>query len=113
MQVIHRRNQASNPTREIGWLSDGTRPFAIVLAEIDVVENTLGPFAHLGVACATENELAELCEQAETEGVLRQPPKNTGGPAGIYAMLEDPDGHTLELSYGQEIAYTIDDHFQS
>jgi len=113
MRVVHRRYQGSNPDKEIGWLSDGSRPFALVLAETDAVENTLGPFAHLGVACETLNELLELSSIAEAEGVLRQPPKETGGPAGTYAMLNDPDGHTLELSYGQEVAYSIRDHYQS
>ena len=113
MHVVHRRYQASHQDKEIGWLSDGSRPFALVLAETDSVEGTLGPFAHLGVACGTINELRELCAIAEAEGVLRQPPKETGGPAGTYAMLNDPDGHTLELSFGQEVAYTIGDHYQT
>ena len=111
MHVVHRRNQAVHKNREIAWLSDGTRPFALVLAEADTVERPLGPFAHLGVACPTLEELHRLCEMAASEGTLRQAPKATGGPAGTYAMLDDPDGHTLELSFGQEVAYAISDHY--
>ena len=111
MRVVHRRNQAGHKNREIAWLSDGTRPFALVLAEADTVERPLGPFAHLGVACPTQEELHRLCEMAASEGALRQAPKATGGPAGTYAMLDDPDGHTLELSFGQEVAYAISDHY--
>ena len=61
------------------------------------------------MACPTQEEFQRLCEMAASEGVLRQAPKATGGPAGTYAMLDDPDGHTLELSFGQEVAYAISD----
>ena len=40
--------------RKVAWLSDRTRPFAPVLVQSDDPADTpLGPFGHLGVACAT------------------------------------------------------------
>lgn len=107
MRVVHRRTQAMHEGKDIAWLSDGTRAFALVLAEVDSVEAPLGPFAHLGVACATRGELERLCAVAQSEGVLRESPRDTGGPAGTLAMLDDPDGHTLELSFGQEVAHAV------
>jgi len=38
--------------------------------------------------------------------VLLAEPRDDGPPVGIWAFLQDPDGHTLELSYGQEIGLT-------
>jgi catechol 2,3-dioxygenase-like lactoylglutathione lyase family enzyme len=46
MHVIHRREG-------VLWLSDKTRPFAIVLIEAEAVTDPLRPMAHLGVACAS------------------------------------------------------------
>ena len=108
MDVVHRRTQQSDPTSDIGWLSDRTRPFVLVLAESPSVERPLGPFAHLGVACESRAEVDQLCEEARAAGCLREEPRDTGTVAGYLAMLDDPDGHTLELSYGQETGLAVE-----
>ena len=41
MRVVHRRAQHDSPDREVAWLSDLTRPFALVLMET-AVEYPLG-----------------------------------------------------------------------
>jgi catechol 2,3-dioxygenase-like lactoylglutathione lyase family enzyme len=74
-----------------------------VLIETAVVDAPLRPLGHLGVGCATPEQLLELCERARAEGVLEAEPRDDGPPVGLWAFLRDPDGHTLELSYGQEI----------
>ncbi len=108
MTVVHRRPLASDPGLDIAWLSDRTRPFVVVLAEAASVDRPLGPFAHLGVACADRDEVDRLCDLARLERCLREEPRETGGPAGYLAMLSDPDGHTLELSFGQEVGYAVE-----
>jgi hypothetical protein len=50
----------------------------------------------------------ELCDKARDATILIQEPKDSGYPIGYWAFLRDPDGHTLELSYGQEIGLTVD-----
>jgi catechol 2,3-dioxygenase-like lactoylglutathione lyase family enzyme len=99
MSVVHRREN-------VVWLSDGTRPFAIVLARAETVERPLGPFAHLGVACGSPEEVDRLCARAREDGRLDREPHNSGPPVGYWAFIRDPDGHILELSYGQEVART-------
>jgi hypothetical protein len=47
-------------------------------------------------------------ERARIEGVMIKPPQDSGYPVGYWAFLQDPDGHTLELSYGQEIGQTVE-----
>lgn len=108
MEVVHRRAQTTDPDLEIAWLSDRTRPFVVVLMEATSVDRPLGPLAHLGVACSTRAELERQCELAAAEGRLREPLRETGGPAGCLAMLSDPDGHTLELSHGQEVGVAVE-----
>ncbi|MFZ6645198.1 VOC family protein [Undibacterium sp. TJN25] len=96
MQVIHSRPG-------VVWLSDRTRPFAIVLIETSANIVSLMPWAHLGVALASREAVDLLCLRAEGEGCLARPPEDSGPPVGYWAFLRDPDGHTLELAFGQEI----------
>jgi catechol 2,3-dioxygenase-like lactoylglutathione lyase family enzyme len=101
MEVVHRRS-------EVVWLSDRTRPFVIVLIKSADVAQPLRPVAHLGVGCASRQEIDRLCEKAEAEGVLLGGPNDYGPPVGYWAFLRDPDGHTLEVSFGQEVALTVE-----
>lgn len=108
MEIIHQRTD-ENTGRKIAWLSDKTRPFVIVLAESEKVTTVLLPFAHLGVGCKDREEVDRLCKEAKQEGILIQGPEDYGYPVGYWAFLRDPDGHTLEISYGQEIGLAIRD----
>jgi catechol 2,3-dioxygenase-like lactoylglutathione lyase family enzyme len=107
MKVVHHRVDAETGIA-VAWISDCTRPFVIVLIQSSVVRSVLSPLAHLGVGCQSREMVDSLCARAEPEGVLLQKPKDSGYPIGYWAFLRDPDGHTLELSYGQEIGLTID-----
>jgi catechol 2,3-dioxygenase-like lactoylglutathione lyase family enzyme len=106
LQVIHQRLDATTGAGVV-WLSDRTRPFAIVLIQTPTVQSILAPLAHLGVGCPSREVLDALCAQAQQQGVLIQPAQDSGYPIGYWAFLRDPDGHTLELSHGQEIGLTI------
>ena len=101
MEVVHRREG-------VVWLSDGTRPFVIVLIDAPKVESTLGPDSHLGVACASREEVDRLAALAREQGRLINGPEDYGPPVGYWIFVRDPDGHTLELSYGQDLESTID-----
>lgn len=101
MQVVHRREGAV-------WLSDKTRPFVVVLLEAPAVETPLLPVSHLGVGCESREEVDRLCAQAAGEGCLIGGPNDYGPPVGYWAFLRDPDGHTLEVSHGQEVGLTVE-----
>ncbi|MEM8642088.1 MAG: VOC family protein [Cyanobacteria bacterium P01_G01_bin.54] len=107
MQVVHRRRDAETGVAVV-WLWDRTRPFVIVLIETNTVDAVLSPLAHLGVGCESREAMDTLCDRARQAGVLLQEPQDSGYPIGYWAFLRDPDGHTLELSYGQEIGLTIE-----
>ncbi len=106
MQVVNRRIDAETGIPVV-WLSDKTRPFVIVLIQSDSVHPVLSAMAHLGVGCRSRAELDALCAKAEQEGILLKAPQDSGYPIGYWAFLSDPDGHTLELSYGQEVGLTV------
>ena len=108
MQVIHQREPGIPEAQKVAWLSDLTRPFALVLVQSDSTDDTpLGPFGHIGVACASREEIDEKVAIARTEGVLRREAQQYGAPVEYWAFFADPDGNTLELSYGQQIGLEI------
>jgi catechol 2,3-dioxygenase-like lactoylglutathione lyase family enzyme len=107
MQVVHRRIDEETGVVVV-WLTDNTRPFVIVLIQSDSVHPVLSPLAHLGIGCQSREHMDRLCDQARSAGVLSHEPKDSGYPIGYWAFLRDPDGHTLELSYGQEIGITVE-----
>ncbi len=107
MTVVHRRKD-SESDGEVVWVSDRTRPFVLVLIGVERVEHPLRPWAHLGVGCESREEVDRLCQEARAEGRLLKGPADSGYPVGYWALLSDPDGHTLELSYGQEVGLTVE-----
>lgn len=106
MQVVHRRKDEFSG-RQVLWLSDLTRPFVIVLIQAERVEGRLDGFAHLGVGCESRAEVDRLCALAREEGRLGLGPLDSGYPVGYWAFIRDPDGHNLEISYGQEVGFTV------
>ena len=104
LECVHSRNDHGV---RVAWLSDKTRPFVVVFLETDRVDRPLGPFAHLGVGVASRAELDERAVAARTAGVSVEGPNDMGPPVGYWAFLKDPDGHTLELSHGQEVGLTV------
>jgi catechol 2,3-dioxygenase-like lactoylglutathione lyase family enzyme len=106
MAVVHRR--AREGVRS-AWLTDHTRPFVIVLVEApDQHDPPLGPFGHLGVACASREEIDRLYAEACREGRPTRAPFDAGEQIGYVARIADPDGHSLELSFGQEVGLAVE-----
>jgi lactoylglutathione lyase len=108
MRLVHQRTDADTGIA-VAWMTDGTRPFVIVLAQWpEHRDPPLGPFGHLGVGCESRAEVDRLCAQARAEGRLRSGPTDTGYPVGYWAYIADPDGNNLEVSHGQEIGLTVE-----
>ena len=74
---------------------------------MDDTNSLLVPFEHMGVGCASRAEVDRRCALARAQGCLWRGPTDYGPPVGYWAFLTDPDGHTLELSYGQEVGLTV------
>lgn len=101
MQVVHERPG-------VAWVSDRTRPFAIVLLQTTGQIHPLLPMAHLGVGVASRQEVDRLCELALREGCLARAAEQMGPPVGYWALIRDPDGHTLEIAHGQDLAGIVE-----
>jgi catechol 2,3-dioxygenase-like lactoylglutathione lyase family enzyme len=107
MEVVHRRRDDDTKTTVV-WISDRTRPFVIVLIEQAAVSHALGGSAHLGVGCASRQEVDVRCQAARDEGRNVLGPLDSGYPVGYWAIIPDPDGHNLELSHGQEVGLAVE-----
>lgn len=105
MEIVHRRDDTSGP---VVWVSDRTRPFVIVLIEVAEVTSVLAGFNHLGVAVESRDEVDRLASMADRDARLVYGPIDDGDPVGYWAFIRDPDGHMLEVSYGQEVGLTVD-----
>jgi len=105
MEVVHRR---AGREGGVAWISDRTRPFVIVLIERDAVATPLAAPAHLGVALASRAEVDRRCDLARAAGLLIREPEQADPPVGYWAVLRDPDGHIVELTYGQQVGLTVE-----
>ena len=108
MQVVHRRTDHETGN-SVAWISDLTRPFVVVLIETAKVDAHLGgTFGHIGVGVETREAVDRLLTQARREGRGVFGPLDSGPPVGYWGYIVDPDGHNLELSYGQEVGFTVE-----
>ena len=83
--VVHRRPG-------IAWISDRTRPFAVVLVERDEVR-PLGPFAHLGCACRDHGDFDRRIDAARAAELRGE------GWYTIAALSEGEDGAAHRCSH--------------
>jgi catechol 2,3-dioxygenase-like lactoylglutathione lyase family enzyme len=116
MRVVHERRDPDSGGRVV-WISDGTRPFVVVLIELGpdggsgpdrIGPDRLGGIAHLGVGLDSRAEVERRCAAAHGEGRDVLGPTDSGYPVGYWGLIVDPDGHNLELSYGQEVALAVE-----
>jgi len=116
MEIVHQRADGGS---RVAWVSDRTRPFVLVLIELPTyvprpfvrwatgLLRMLVPFEHMGVGGASRDEVERLAAAAKADGCLAKGPTDYGPPVGYWAFITDPDGHTLEVSYGQEVGLTV------
>jgi len=104
MDVVHRRT--SDDGVDVAWITDHTRPFVIVLLQTPP-SHVLGGWSHLGVGVDSRDEVDRRLRDAGTAGFTTLGPLDHGRPTGYWGIIADPDGHNLELSYGQEVAFTV------
>lgn len=107
MKVVHRRRAAEGDV-QVAWISDGTRPFVIVLIQDGEPKMKLNHWGHLGVTCSSREEIDRFAAEAAHEGILDSPPRDSGEVVGYWTFIRDPDGHILELSYGQKVGLTVE-----
>ncbi len=104
MEVVHQRG---DPGDRVAWITDRSRPFVMVLLEGEV-HHPLGGWAHLGVGVDSREAVDQGLALARDRGFEVLGPLDSGPPVGYWGMIADPDGHNLELAYGQEVGFTVE-----
>lgn len=104
MEVVHQRG---GPGERVAWISDRTRPFVVVLLEHDV-DHRLGGWSHLGIGLGSRAEVDGRLAGAAEAGHPVMGPNDSGPPVGYWGIIVDPDGHNLELAFGQEVGFTVE-----
>jgi catechol 2,3-dioxygenase-like lactoylglutathione lyase family enzyme len=103
-EVVHQRGELG---RRVVWLSDLELPFALVLVESATDDVRLNGVAHLGIACESRAHVDRLCDRARSARCLLREPQQGNERVGYWALLCDPDGHNVELSFGQEVGVEV------
>ncbi len=103
MEVVHQRGE---PGERVAWISDRTRPFVVVLLERSV-DHRLGGWSHLGVGLGSREAVDESLGRALAAGYEVLGAFDSGPPVGYWGIIADPDGHNLELAFGQEVGFTV------
>jgi catechol 2,3-dioxygenase-like lactoylglutathione lyase family enzyme len=93
------------PSGHTVWMAPAARPpgdppwvLVLYLTRIDF------HLDHLGFQVASRADVDRIAAEAAPRGWLVQGPVDGGGDIGYLVMLQDPDGHRVEFTYGQPIA---------
>ena len=101
LAVVRDRRLEGGSTVWLGYEPpEGEWPtYVLVLVEGEVTNR----LDHFGFQCDTREEVDAIAREGERLGILAHPPTDVGGTVGYFAMLHDPDGHTVEFTYGQPL----------
>lgn len=92
------RSETSSPfILVLGQFFDGKDPFA------PATHHPIGPFSHIGIEATTKAAVDEAAALGKEAGCLAVGPLERPAPVGYVCFLKDPDGNTVEFSYGQGV----------
>ena len=103
LEIVHERTEPDGG--RVVWVGERkVRPrFVIVLIRRPTESSAPNSFAHFGFSCASRGDVATRAEKARAGGVLELEPRDAGPIVGYFCMLRDPDGNSVEFSFGQAI----------
>lgn len=63
---------------------------------------------HLGLDCTSKAQVDKIAADAKKAGILVSGPVDSGPDLGYQTYISDPDGNSLEFSFGQKVGITDD-----
>lgn len=113
MTLIHERDDKET-NQKTAWVTSqdpqGVIDFVIVLLCGDPSlfggarpQAPLGPVSHFGFALPGREDVDKIAAQAEAEGILMRPAAYVNDVVNYICFVRDPDGHSVEFSFGQDI----------
>lgn len=105
LKVLERRVDPNTGYRVI-WMGKNLN-FVIVAfeAENKPIQSTTKPLSHLGFSLSSREEVNQITEIAKNEGLLNYGPAFIDKDVGYICEILDPDGNSVEFSYGQKLGY--------
>lgn len=113
MHVVDDRMDVETNLRTV-WLSSeaGAAAFRFVLVLLEGIpaqfgtlppQAPIGPLSHFGFAVASREDVEAIAEEGRAAGILLKPPAFINPVVGYLCYLRDPDGHSVEFSFGQKL----------
>ena len=63
---------------------------------------------HLGLDCTSKAQVDKIATAAKKAGILISGPVDSGPDLGYQTYISDPDGNSLEFSFGQTVGLAED-----
>ncbi|MBI3591732.1 MAG: VOC family protein [Candidatus Melainabacteria bacterium] len=103
LKVLQRRVDPKTGYRVI-WLGADLN-FVIVALESEKkpIQSIAKPLSHLGFSLESREEVDQIAMVAREEGLLNYGPVYFDSVVGYICEILDPDGNSVEFSYGQEL----------
>jgi catechol 2,3-dioxygenase-like lactoylglutathione lyase family enzyme len=109
MRVIRAWEDQDGGGLEVKWLrgAEPPNPFVLVLLQGEsqifgnLPQTKIGPLSHFGFAVDSREAVDAVALRGEAAGVLLMAPRFGGETVGYHCYLRDPNGHSVEFSFGQ------------
>jgi len=99
MKVQERPNDSIKGAR----LAQKAGDFTLSLLELPVQQALPMPgVMHLGLDCASKAQVDKIAADAKKAGILITGPVDSGTDLGYQTYISDPDGNSIEFSFGQK-----------
>ncbi len=103
LKVLSRRSDPHTGYRVI-WMGEDLK-FVIVAFEGEnkPVQSIVKPLSHLGFSLESKELVDRVAQFAQQEGLLKYGPIYIDQDVGYICEILDPDGNSVEFSYGQKL----------
>jgi catechol 2,3-dioxygenase-like lactoylglutathione lyase family enzyme len=103
LKVLHRRVDPKTGFRSV-WLGENLNFVIVAFENKDKpIQSISKPLSHLGFSLNSREEVDEIAKIAEKERLLRYGPVYFDEVVGYICEVLDPDGNSVEFSYGQQL----------
>jgi catechol 2,3-dioxygenase-like lactoylglutathione lyase family enzyme len=105
--------KAQRPADQVGIkgarLAQKGGTFVLSLLELPVQQALPMPgVMHLGLECNTKAQVDKIAADAKKAGILISGPIDGGPDLGYQTYISDPDGNSIEFSFGQKVGLSED-----
>ena len=104
MNEVHSHGDYLQGTKTVWMASPGQGDdFVIVLVPGANDNKQAEGMRHIGLSVGSEKEVKKIASEAKKAGILHWDYATYSWPIGTLCSVKDPDGHIVEISYGQPL----------